>query len=230
MKLVTLGSKMIGFLNMGWHVNWQCPKIWYMSFSNSLLDSIMVWLWIDPSGLMCWTLGPKLEALFWKDVETLRSWACLEELGHWEPPCSLFFFLVGLGFELWALCLQRRHSITWATPPVYFAQAILEMGVLRTICQGWPQTVILPMSAPTQLGLQAWAISSQFVLCFLSVMNLTASSSTCSCRHEVLPHHEPRINKDKDYGLKSMKTWAKINLSSFELFSEVFCSQWQKAN
>jgi hypothetical protein len=28
-----------------------------------------------------------------------------------------FFFLVGLGFELRALCLQSWHSTAWATPP-----------------------------------------------------------------------------------------------------------------
>jgi hypothetical protein len=42
---------------------------------------------------------------------------------------SKLFFLVGLGFELRALHLQSRCFVTSATPPVYFALAILEMGV-----------------------------------------------------------------------------------------------------
>jgi hypothetical protein len=39
------------------------------------------------------------------------------------------YFFVGQGFELRALCLQNRHSITWAMPPVHFALVILEMEV-----------------------------------------------------------------------------------------------------
>jgi hypothetical protein len=41
---------------------------------------------------------------------------------------GFFFFLVGLGFELWALRLPSRNSTAWATPPVHFALVILEMG------------------------------------------------------------------------------------------------------
>jgi hypothetical protein len=32
-------------------------------------------------------------------------------------------------FELGASHLQSRHSTTWATSPVHFAEVILEMGV-----------------------------------------------------------------------------------------------------
>jgi hypothetical protein len=34
---------------------------------------------------------------------------------------SMYLFFVGLGFELRALCLQSRHSITRTTHPVHFA-------------------------------------------------------------------------------------------------------------
>jgi hypothetical protein len=40
-----------------------------------------------------------------------------------------FFWGVGLGFELRALCLQSRHATGWITPLVYFALVILEIGV-----------------------------------------------------------------------------------------------------
>jgi hypothetical protein len=43
----------------------------------------------------------------------------------------------------------------------------------------------------------------------------TASSSTRSCHHDVLPNHGPGINKAKDYELKS---WTKMNPSSLRLF------------
>jgi hypothetical protein len=43
-----------------------------------------------------------------------------------------FFFLVRLGFELWASCLQSRHSTTSVTPPLRFALVVLEMGVFQT--------------------------------------------------------------------------------------------------
>jgi hypothetical protein len=57
------------------------------------------------------------------------------------------FLLLRLEFELRALCLQSRHSTTWLTPTVHFALDILEMGVLRTICPGYPWTMILWVSA-----------------------------------------------------------------------------------
>jgi hypothetical protein len=56
------------------------------------------------------------------------------------------FFLLGLGFELRASLLQSRCSTTGITPLIHFA-LILEMGVLRTICPGWPRTLILLISA-----------------------------------------------------------------------------------
>jgi hypothetical protein len=43
---------------------------------------------------------------------------------------SFFFFYVGLGFEL-----QLFFSVNF------------EDGVMRTLCPGWPQTAILPISA-----------------------------------------------------------------------------------
>jgi hypothetical protein len=64
-----------------------------------------------------------------------------------EFQMTFFFFLVGLEFELRALHLQTRHSTAWAIPPVYFAMVILELGVLWTICPGWPPTVNFLISA-----------------------------------------------------------------------------------
>jgi hypothetical protein len=58
----------------------------------------------------------------------------------------LFWFLVGLGLELEASPLQSRHTTAWTMPPVHFALVILEMGVLQTICFGWPSVVILLIS------------------------------------------------------------------------------------
>jgi hypothetical protein len=58
-----------------------------------------------------------------------------------------FFFLVEPGFKHRTSCLQSRSSITWNTPPAYFALVILEMGVSQTICPDWPQTKILPILA-----------------------------------------------------------------------------------
>jgi hypothetical protein len=59
---------------------------------------------------------------------------------------------VGLGFEFRAWCLQSRcsqsrHSTTWATLPRPFFSGYFGDGVSRTICRGWPQTSILPISA-----------------------------------------------------------------------------------
>jgi hypothetical protein len=45
------------------------------------------------------------------------------------------------------LHLQSRHSTTLATSLVHFAMLILETVSTQTICLGWPQTLILPISA-----------------------------------------------------------------------------------
>jgi hypothetical protein len=47
-----------------------------------------------------------------------------------------FFVFVVLGFEFRALCLQDRHSTTWATLPVLFTLVILEMAF--AFCPRWP--------------------------------------------------------------------------------------------
>jgi hypothetical protein len=46
-----------------------------------------------------------------------------------------FVFLVGVGFELRASCLQSGCSTTCATPPVHFALVILEMESLELFAQ-----------------------------------------------------------------------------------------------
>jgi hypothetical protein len=46
-------------------------------------------------------------------------------------PKALFFFLVGLEFELRASHLQSRHSTTLATPLVHLTMVILKMGSLE---------------------------------------------------------------------------------------------------
>jgi hypothetical protein len=57
------------------------------------------------------------------------------------------FLIVELKFEPRTSCLQSRHFTTWATTPVHLALVILEMGGLVNYLPGWPQTVILPISA-----------------------------------------------------------------------------------
>jgi hypothetical protein len=59
---------------------------------------------------------------------------------------SFFYFLVGLGFELRAWHLQSRHYCLSHT-------SMLEMVVLRTICLGWPRTLILQISASHVAGI-----------------------------------------------------------------------------
>jgi hypothetical protein len=72
------------------------------------------------------------------------------------------FFLLGLGFELRPLCLQSRHSLASATPAVHFALVIFRRWGLRTICLGWPQTLILPISASQVariIGMSHWCLT-----------------------------------------------------------------------
>jgi hypothetical protein len=67
-----------------------------------------------------------------------------------HPPTPVATFFVGLEFEVRALCLQNRHSTTWVRPPVHFALVILEIGSHK-LCQSWPWTMILLISA-SQIG------------------------------------------------------------------------------
>jgi hypothetical protein len=59
------------------------------------------------------------------------------------------FFLAVLEFELSASCLLGRHSTTWATLPenTIFCVGYFQDRVLWTLCPGWPQTMILLISA-----------------------------------------------------------------------------------
>jgi hypothetical protein len=53
-------------------------------------------------------------------------------------------FLVGLVIELRALHLN--WCSVPATPQIHFALVTFVRGVLLTVCPGWPQTTILPIS------------------------------------------------------------------------------------
>jgi hypothetical protein len=46
-----------------------------------------------------------------------------------------------------AYSLEKQTLYSRATPPVHFVLVILEMKVSQTLCPGWPQTSILPISA-----------------------------------------------------------------------------------
>jgi hypothetical protein len=68
--------------------------------------------------------------------------------------------LVGLGFELRALCWQSNSTTAWATPPVIFCSGYFGVGIPWTICPGWPWTTILPISASQIariIGMSHWS-------------------------------------------------------------------------
>jgi hypothetical protein len=78
---------------------------------------------------------------------------CRWKINYWfnslSMVVSLFFFFFGetgiwtLGF---VLTKQVLYHLSHASP-VHFAWVILEMGVLQTICPGWPWTAVFPTSA-----------------------------------------------------------------------------------
>jgi hypothetical protein len=71
----------------------------------------------------------------------------------------LFFFLVGLGFDLHfmlaeqVLAKQAFYHLSHTSSP--FCSHYFEDGVMQTVCLGWPQTAVLWISAPKLLGLQS---------------------------------------------------------------------------
>jgi hypothetical protein len=66
-------------------------------------------------------------------LENKMSNQCIwfRQINSWK--CSPF-----CGTGVWT----QGFSV-WAMPPVYFALVILEIGVFRTICPGWPRTWII---------------------------------------------------------------------------------------
>jgi hypothetical protein len=75
------------------------------------------------------------------------------------------FFWVGLGFEFRASCLQSRHSITWATPPVHLEIGSLELFAWSSLKSpsSWSQ--------PPKLGLQVWATGAPLWQDFLKIFS-----------------------------------------------------------
>jgi hypothetical protein len=53
-------------------------------------------------------------------------------------------------------------------------------------------------------------------------------SSTCSCHHDVLPHHGPKVNGVKNFGLRPLKLWTKINFP-LSCLCQVFCHIFEKS-
>jgi hypothetical protein len=120
-------------------VCWICvsltPKLINFFFFFFFFSNTRVWL------SACWAGALLLDPL---PLNFKGSW-------DWVRPAYVisfslfFFFLVGLGFEVRASCLQSRHSTAWAIPPVHFALVILEIGVSWGL--SWPQIAILPISS-----------------------------------------------------------------------------------
>jgi hypothetical protein len=59
--------------------------------------------------------------------EDLQSWHLPQQHSQLYPLKVFFFFWWDWCFELRASYLQSRYSTAWSTPPVHFAQGILEM-------------------------------------------------------------------------------------------------------
>jgi hypothetical protein len=52
---------------------------------------------------------------------------------------------------------------------------------------------------------------------FIAVTRSAAFSTTCSGCHNPLPYLRPKTMEPANHGLKTLKLWMKINLSSFEV-------------
>jgi hypothetical protein len=98
------------------------------------------------------------------------------------------FFVALLDLEFTASCLLGRYSTTWATLPVFFCVVYFWGRVSHTVCPGFPQTVILLISASWVARIWGWAISAQLINFFLRLVsnhdppNLHLLSS-CDYRH-----------------------------------------------
>jgi hypothetical protein len=81
--------------------------------------------------------------LFWCVGFVTFCYCGLIFLARSKVLCVCVCVCVVVGFELRASLLPGRHSATWATPPALFCIGYFQARVSRTICLGWPWTMIL---------------------------------------------------------------------------------------
>jgi hypothetical protein len=91
----------------------------------------------------------------------------------------LFFFFLGLGFELRASCLQSDTLYHLSNTSSPFCSGYLGDGILQIICLGWPRTMILPISASKVAritGVSHWCLV--LTTCdYMSVMSIRIKKS-----------------------------------------------------
>jgi hypothetical protein len=122
--------------------------------------------------------------------------------------------------------LQSRHCTTSARPPVHFCSGYFGDEVLQTICLGWAQTLIIPISTsqvPRITGMrhQHLAIALLFVWGgLLPVWHVVSHfASPYPLYNGVLWHHGPETIMSIIHRLKSV---AKITLCSLKILSQIF--------
>jgi hypothetical protein len=75
----------------------------------------------------------------------------LYHLSHSTSPFCIGYFWDRVSFYARAawivILLFELPCRTWMTDMYHYPQLLIEMGVSRTFCLGWPQTLILPISA-----------------------------------------------------------------------------------
>jgi hypothetical protein len=93
---------------------------YFLGNSHCVHKKIFIWCWLMNS------------------VTLASSW--LMSMLSYLSSFLHFYFLVGQGFEFWALCMQSRFSTTWATLPVFFAVIIFGGWSSWNICTS-PKTL-----------------------------------------------------------------------------------------
>jgi hypothetical protein len=82
---------------------------------------------------------------YWKVYTSLQNHRHLPICKRSYLGFFLFFGWTGVWTQGFVLAKQVLYSLSYASSP--FCSGCFEDGILRTICLGWPQTLILPMSA-----------------------------------------------------------------------------------
>jgi hypothetical protein len=79
---------------------------------NSFVQSILLWFEhkMTLHRLKCWIFGPQLLVLFWEMVETLRSRAQIEVVGHWRVGMLVKVLPVPLSY-CFLLTMKRAASV-----------------------------------------------------------------------------------------------------------------------
>jgi hypothetical protein len=134
----------------------------------------------------CISLARKLRAKLFNIKHLLCSWS---QSSFSLIVFSLYYFFSGTRIWTQVFILAKQALYPWSHSSSSFCSGYFGDGVLGTICPGWPQIKILPISAsPKYLGLHVWATGRHTHL-FQSLSKYTETQYRPCSNHQPLVYN-----------------------------------------